>query len=256
MADLTTKMVEALTPRPKPSQRSFLGHRGSPQWENTIHGIRHALDVGLDGVEIDLQLSADGQVVVFHDDDFVRLAGRKLRLSELSLREIIHIPLHGGGRVPTLEDVLAIWPEDAWLNLELKAGGEKLVVATMDCIRKFPNLSNTACERIVFSSFDPNMLATAVASKSREIQAASYALLLHALSPAWMHHDGGAQLGADWVHLPNALCSRSRVEMYLSRGFGVGAWGAPTIAREEELLKMGVQRIITDLIENRSDLME
>ena len=56
-----------------------IGHRGSPGYgaENTIAGFRRAIELGADGVELDLILTADDQLVVFHDWTLNRLAGEE-----------------------------------------------------------------------------------------------------------------------------------------------------------------------------------
>ena len=71
----------------------LLGHRGarSEAPENTLFGFQHAHSLqarGLAGVEFDVQLTADGHLVVFHDDTLLRLCGLQARIDQLSLTEI------------------------------------------------------------------------------------------------------------------------------------------------------------------------
>lgn len=71
----------------------LLGHRGarSEAPENTLFGFQHAhrlQERGLAGVEFDVQLTADGHLVVFHDDTLLRLCGLQSRIDQLSLVEI------------------------------------------------------------------------------------------------------------------------------------------------------------------------
>lgn len=56
-----------------------IGHRGAPSVavENSLQSLRAAIDGGADGVEVDVQLSADGELFVFHDDDLDRLTGAR-----------------------------------------------------------------------------------------------------------------------------------------------------------------------------------
>ncbi len=71
----------------------LLGHRGARNEapENTLFGFQHAHRLqkkGLSGVEFDVQLTADGQLIVFHDDTLQRLCGLQARVDQLNLHEI------------------------------------------------------------------------------------------------------------------------------------------------------------------------
>ena len=89
------------------------GHRGSPNLviENTIPSFQKAIDQGVDGLEFDIRLSKDKQIVVFHDASLKRLSDRSEAVSELSLTELQSIPLHKkegqteDAYIPSLNDV-------------------------------------------------------------------------------------------------------------------------------------------------------
>lgn len=88
----------------------LLGHRGarSEALENTLFGFEYAHSLqsrGLAGVEFDVQLTADGYLVVFHDDTLQRLCGLQSRVDQLSLAEIQR-HLQSGHQIITL-DMLA-----------------------------------------------------------------------------------------------------------------------------------------------------
>ena len=63
-----------------------VGHRGVPtlHQENSLAGFRRAVSLGIDAVELDVQLTQDGRAVVCHDADLRRLTGERLRVSEIS----------------------------------------------------------------------------------------------------------------------------------------------------------------------------
>ncbi|GHF34542.1 glycerophosphodiester phosphodiesterase family protein [Seohaeicola zhoushanensis] len=89
--------------------------------ENSRAAIRAAMAAGY-GIEIDLQLSADGQAMVFHDYDLERLTGQKGALRQRSAADLGQIALlHGDGEgIPTLAEVLALVAGRAPLLIELK----------------------------------------------------------------------------------------------------------------------------------------
>ncbi len=68
-----------------------IGHRGAPgHWgENTIAGFRHAIELGADGIELDLILTADHQLAVFHDWELNRLIGENQLNSEYPDRAVV-----------------------------------------------------------------------------------------------------------------------------------------------------------------------
>jgi glycerophosphoryl diester phosphodiesterase len=218
-------------------QGVILGHRGHPRWENTLRGLDACLAAGLDGAEIDVQLLADGTVVVFHDLDLRRLAGDPRRVDELRAADLVHVRVHGQA-IPTLAQVLERWPEDRCLNVELKAGGTALVDATLPLLRGRAN--------IVLSSFDPGMLTAASSACTHEL-----ALLLAPDSPAWLHADGGRSFGCRSVHLHATLVAAASIEHYARLGLGVGFWGASDRGYEQRLLELGAIRAITDFLDPR-----
>ncbi|AAV96952.1 phosphodiesterase [Ruegeria pomeroyi] len=89
--------------------------------ENSRAAIRAAIDAGY-GVEIDLQLTRDGQAVVFHDYDMGRLTGRAGPIRQISAAEAAEVALlHGDGEgIPTLAEILDLAAGRAPLLIELK----------------------------------------------------------------------------------------------------------------------------------------
>ncbi|WHS31135.1 glycerophosphodiester phosphodiesterase [Brucella sp. NM4] len=102
-----------------------VAHRGlhdlnKTRWENTLAAFEAAAKAGF-AIECDVHLTKDGGVVVFHDDDLQRLAGREGRISDLTLSEAT--ALHVGGtaeRVPTLRQMLDLVDGRVPLVIELK----------------------------------------------------------------------------------------------------------------------------------------
>ena len=92
--------------RPRPRT---VGHRGASALapENTLRAIELAIDLGLDLVEVDVYLSRDGEVVVIHDENLRRLAGRSEAVADLTAAELSRVDLGAGQGVPRLVDVLA-----------------------------------------------------------------------------------------------------------------------------------------------------
>ncbi len=110
----------------------IMAHRGSSQAapENTLASIQKAIDEGADWVEIDVQETADDEVVVLHDSDFMKLAGRNLKIWDATLDDLQTIDIgswfaaeFADQRVPTLGEVLDLCKGKVGVNIELKYYG-------------------------------------------------------------------------------------------------------------------------------------
>lgn len=214
----------------------ILAHRGASdaRLENTLPAFTHALERGADGIELDAQLSRDGEVIVFHDPDLARLAGRQERVDVLTWDELARVQLHHNQRIPRLSDVLEQWPTDRWLNVELKAGGAALAQKVVGLLAGRP--------LVILSSFDPRMLLAARAAGSKY----EHALLLAAQSPPFLHAGGAQAFGCAAVHVDHRLCTAQTVQRYRAQGLVVGVWTVNSLLRKQEVAAWGVDRIITD----------
>lgn len=101
-----------------------IAHRGlwSPDGppENSLGAFRAACSAGY-GIELDVQLSADGEAMVFHDDDLERMTGVAGRLSDRTMAELSELRLKGTDeRIPTLTETLALVGRRAMVHIELK----------------------------------------------------------------------------------------------------------------------------------------
>lgn len=127
-----------------------LAHRGD--WrvapENTLAALEAAMRVqGCDGVEFDVRLSADGVPVLLHDETLARVQRRPGRVDALAAAELAALA------VPSLAEVMASLPPDAFLDVELK--GEDHRDATADVLRVGRGETG---RRAVVSSFEPPTL--------------------------------------------------------------------------------------------------
>jgi glycerophosphoryl diester phosphodiesterase len=109
-----------------------IAHRGAAgnAPENTLASVALAVEQGTDMVEIDVQESADGRIVVVHDSDLMRVGGSPTKIWEATYDELLEVdvgswfgPEFSGQRVPTLEQVLEICKGRARVNIELKYYG-------------------------------------------------------------------------------------------------------------------------------------
>jgi len=100
----------------------ILAHRGASALapENTLAAFQLALDLQSDGIELDVMLSADQQVVVIHDNTVDRTTNGSGRVADMTLQQIQSLDAGKGEKVPTLSEVLDRFGGKFLINIELK----------------------------------------------------------------------------------------------------------------------------------------
>ncbi|KAH7956520.1 hypothetical protein HPB52_010161 [Rhipicephalus sanguineus] len=108
--------------------------------ENTISAFKHALKVGTELIELDVQLTKDGKVVVCHDSSLLRCAGVNKHISELDYDELPPLkpslqvdfcngapsPVCEDRKIPLLSDIFTLFPSVP-VNIDIKTNNDKLV---------------------------------------------------------------------------------------------------------------------------------
>lgn len=185
----------------------IIAHRGASRVapENTLAAIEEAWALGVDAIETDIRLTADGTPVLFHDADFRRIAGDGRRLGDITCTEARSIDVgvwkgkcYQGERIPTLEEALETTPAGgAWL-LEIKEGPE--------CV--------DAMARIVESSGLPMASVILCSFREETMEALAARLPTHprALLAAWLP----ATRGEPWSVAVGELCRRARLHAAVS----------------------------------------
>lgn len=98
--------------------------------ENSIPAFDAAVNAGY-GIELDIQLTKDGQLVVFHDDTLTRVCGFKKRIDELTYQELQEYPLFDSPEhIPLFSEVLSLIRGQVPLIVELKNGKQNGVLCT------------------------------------------------------------------------------------------------------------------------------
>ena len=204
-----------------PSRTLLLGHRGASAHapENTLLAFRRALELGADGIECDIQRSADGELILIHDDGVERTTNGSGIVGEMAYAALAALDAGTGERIPTLAELLR-WSTDAvaggaapFLNLELKmpgTGPDTLI--TLDRAG-YPG-------PLAISSFDYPSL--------EETRRADGAVELWILS-AFYHDDLIAQaraIGATCLDLRHTAITPEIAARVAEAGIGLVAWTA------------------------------
>lgn len=111
----------------------YIGHRGAMGYEpeNTLRSIKKALELGVDGIEIDVY-NVENQLVVIHDRDLSRTTNGMGKVEESSFAYLRSLDAGKGEQIPTLEEVIQTVNRQAIINIELK--GSKTAKLAVDLI--------------------------------------------------------------------------------------------------------------------------
>ena len=239
-----------------------LAHRGTgptragrPFPENALGAFRAGMAAGADGVELDVEFTSDLKLVVMHDDTLDRTTTCTGCVNAMTFAAVRQCRLlDGEGRAtaefpPTLEEVYALLPGEALVNVELKVfsarcrtpetGPEALARAAVAEVQRLG-----VTHRTLFSSFD-STAAAAIKAADPTLYAA---LLVTGLRSRDI--DLAVQLGLDAIHpggpFPFLQLSADLMHDALARGLQVNVWTVDDADSMHEVLDKGATAIITD----------
>jgi glycerophosphoryl diester phosphodiesterase len=238
-------MVDEVAPWPRRRDDgavTVLAHRGGsgPWRENTLEAFAGALDLGADGVELDVRRTADGRLVVHHDAE-VEGSGA---IHALRAREL-------PPWVPGLDEALETCAGAA-VNVEVKnapveAGFDPAEILATDVVRTLLSVSATPGRgpaRVIVSSFWP---ATLVAVHADDPGVAT-GLLVHPSLDASEAAERAAAIGCVALHPFHAQVTPTLVDLVHGLGLGVGTWTVNEAADATAVAAAGVDVIISDRV--------
>jgi glycerophosphoryl diester phosphodiesterase len=236
---------------------SFLGiaHRGASGRapENTRAAFAAALDLGAKAVELDCQLSADGELVVIHDETLDRTTDGHGPVGDRSASELARLDAGSwfgaefrGERIPRLGDVLAQLRNRVILNIEIKSARD---LGTIEPKLAALVAAERAAEWVVFSSFH--------AAGVRNLRAAAPWARLGVLCDQDPMAGGlalAAELGAEFLIPGRRWIDSGVVAAAHARGLDVWVWTVNEPGEMRRLIALGVDAIFSDYPERFSGL--
>ncbi|MFU8817034.1 MAG: glycerophosphodiester phosphodiesterase [Pseudomonadales bacterium] len=217
-------------------------HRGSSMKapENTLAAIAQAIEDGADYVELDVRQTADGQLVLLHDRDLLRVANVPLDIWNVTFEEIRNLDVGGwfapefsGERVPTLEQAVALLRGRAQLYLEIKTSA------------RTPDLTGNVVRELQRLDFvDQTLVAALDFEVLREARA-----MQPGLRTSLLVHTAIGQpetLPVDAVALRDALVTEDRLRRLRRHDRQVHVWTVNDRRQAARLMDLGVDNIITD----------
>jgi glycerophosphoryl diester phosphodiesterase len=258
------------------------GHRGAKglRPENTLPGFAHAFETGVDAVELDVGLTADGVLVLHHDQALNRricagseYAGRRIR--ELTLAQIKTVdagrtsphPLPGTP-IPTLEEVCGLldrYDPRPLLAIEVKTDPGWSRAEVVECVAEVARVVRAygMQDRSRILGFDWRVLTAArrlapefgrVALAERKTLAPGSEWLEGRSADDWI--SGAADVHADMISPEDVITSPEVVRDAHEAGLGVAVWTVNEPPEMERFLDLGVDAIITDRPDTLRGVME
>ncbi len=226
-------------------------HRGSSMLapENTLAAIHRAIADGADYVELDVRQTADGELVLLHDRDLLRIAGVARNVWEMTFDELRELdagrwfdPAFTGERVPTLGEAIAALRGRAGLYLEIKPSPHSPDL-TREVIRALQREDFVA--DTVLAALDPGILREA----RRLAPGLRTSLLLHTAIGRPERED------VDALALRDALVTPAMIQRARRHGLEVHVWTVNDPRAMSRFIDMGVDHIITDRPDVLADLL-
>jgi glycerophosphoryl diester phosphodiesterase len=232
-----------------------IGHRGASLAapENTLASFQAAREMGGDGVELDVALCADGEVVVIHDDSVDRTTNGQGLVRDFGLADMRGLdagswfgPEFAGERIPTLREVMEWARDDMLLNIELKGlslRSDGLEHKVIELIGEYQLQA-----RVILSSFNPFALRR-VKQMAPQLETGllySPGLPLF-LRRAWLRPL--CRPGA--LHPHHLMVSDAYMLWARKKGYRINVWTADPAEDMARLISHRVDMIIT----NRPDVL-
>lgn len=222
--------------------------------ENTTAAFERSVAMGYRYLETDVQATADGVPVIFHDDDLRRLAGRPEKINSLRAADLDTIRVGGSQVVPRLAEVLTGWP-DVRFNVDVKAGAA--VQPTVEAIRATGTLRRVLVgsfsdrrNREIRRSLGPKLATSTGPRETLRLRAASVA------GAGTLGLTPGVPATQVPIRFGVVPVVDARFVRYAHRlGMQVHVWTVDDAPTMERLLDLGVDGIMTDRIEVLRDVL-
>ena len=211
-----------------------IGHRGARAHvaENTLASFQYALNVGVNGLELDVHVCSTGELVVIHDFTVDRTTNGVGEVNKMTLAELKALKVEGEYTIPTLEEVLELVGKKCFLNIEMK--GRHTAVAVSQLMEKYVAEKGYTYDDFIVSSFQREEL-----------------MIMHDISPnihlgvltqasvtqAW---EWAQEFAAKAIHPHYTLLTESNVKKAKQAGYKVYTW---TVNEPEDIARMKLYEV-------------
>lgn len=229
-----------------PSSTFVVAHRGASGYapENTLAAVKLGWEMGATAVEIDVHLTLDNTVVVIHDKNTKRTAGKELIIATATYDQLKTLDVgrwkdekYAGEQIPRLIDIVNAIPKGKKLVVEIKSD-TKIVSVIGDELRNHPKV-----DRLIFIAFD---YETIVETKKSFPSNKSFWLCSRFKTDIKSTLEKVKVDGLDGVDLNFRIIDREVMQNAKELGLEVHTWTVNDVDKAKELQELGISSITTD----------
>jgi len=224
-----------------------IGHRGASGVapENSKAAFLKAIEFGLDMVELDIQLTKDNNLIVFHDYDLKRITGLDRKVGGMTLAELKKVDIgscfskeFNNERILTLAEVIDLLKGKMKINIEIKINQQKsdvIIESLFDILEE-----QEYEDDVIISSFDHRILKVI----KRKKPSLKTAVLIGAIvmEPIRLIQEASA----DGIHPHYLTISKELVEELKDYGYFINTWTVNSKEEVDRLVEIGVDGIMSD----------
>jgi glycerophosphoryl diester phosphodiesterase len=246
----------------KPDKFLAIAHRGGRSLgpENTLYTFKRAVELGTDVLEMDLQTTSDGALVILHDREVDRTTNGTGAVDSFTLPDLKKLdagfrwspdnsgsyPLRNKGvTIPTLSEVFEAFP-DARINIEIKSSQVNTIQNLCRSIR-----DNRMSEKVMVACFDAGKLGEfrSICPEVATSAGASEAAIFYWLQ--WANLESAYSPNAQALQVPETygdhrIATRRFVDAAHARNMRVHVWTVNQVEAMQRLIDLGVDGIMTD----------
>jgi glycerophosphoryl diester phosphodiesterase len=217
-----------------------IGHRGAKAHspENTLASFQKAIDMGANGIELDVHVCATGELVVIHDFTVDRTTNGSGEVHKMFLHELKALVVEGCHEIPTLDEVMAFAGKKCLVNIEMK--GRHTAQPVGDFLERLVRDEGYSYDNFIVSSFQHEELA-AMSKLNPDVRLG--VLTQASMKEAW---DWAEEFNSKAIHPHFSLLTESNVTKARKAGYKIYTW---TVNDPDDIARMksyGVDGIISD----------
>lgn len=220
-----------------------IGHRGvkGHAAENTLASFQQALEMGVDGIELDVHVCASGELVVIHDFTVDRTTNGSGEVHKMTLAELKKLRVEEKHSVPTLDEVLALVNRKCLVNIEMK--GRHTAKPLSDFLDRYVKDKRWSYDDFMVSSFQrEELLIMSEINKNVPLGILTQA----SVTQAW---EWAEEFSAKAIHPHYTLLTESNVKKAQQAGLKVYTWTINDTEDIERIKHYNVDGIISDFPE-------
>ena len=223
----------------------IFAHRGASENypENTLLAFKKAVELGVDGIELDVHLTKDKKLVVIHDETTKRTSDKEWKICERTLDELKTVDVGRwksfyGEKIPTFDEVLEIAGSKTVVNVEIKNGPvfyrgiEEEVIKTL---KKQGRLEST-----IISSFDHFSVR-----RVKKLEGRSRVGVLFSLRSPYISYIA-KKVSAEFINIHKNYVVRNDILKLTKKGFKIMVWEVSSLKEAEWLADASVWGIFTN----------